>query len=707
MNKKNTTMKKLLFLLLLLSISSYGQAPFPEGIQLPNNTNDPTATKVNVQSNDGDINFIAKSDLVDVLEYASAINLPVTGVAGKIYCTKDNNKIYRWNGTFYQELAVTDISGKVDKVAGKSLLSDTEISRLLGIATGATANDTDVNLKNRSNHTGTQAISTVTSLQPALDGKVDKVAGKSLLSDTEITRLVTLSNYTHPANHPPSIISQDPSNRFVTDAEKAAWNAKQSALGFTAENAANKNVVNGYAGLGADGKLISSQLPSITISDTFVTASQAAMLAVTAETGDVAVRTDLNKSFILKGVNPSVLADWQELLTPTSTVTTVFGRNGAVVAQTNDYTADQITETATRKFQTATQNTNNNATSPIQGQINLKEPAFTKNTAFNLNFGTAAGTVAQGNDSRILNGQTAFGWGNHASAGYALLTGSNINQSSFRTSLGLGSNAYSSTAYLPINGGYGGDVNQNDLNFAGKLFAASNSANSYGTFLSFGGGIYTTQINSDPNRNGVSYIRVNGDGGGIGDWRKLWHSGNFNPTSYLLLTGGTLEGNIYVRGTENGSIGLENVGTTINSVLRRLRTSWYGDVFDYDVYRGGGAAITKATWSYNGNNKMEITTDGNFYVTGNATSTGFFNSSDRSLKNIIRRDGEVAYFKWKDKRDNKTHIGYIAQEVRKKYPDQVQKGEDSMLSVNYVEILVEKIRVLEKRIQKLEKKCKK
>jgi hypothetical protein len=45
---------------------------------------------------------------------------------------------------------------------------------------------------------------------------------------------------------------------------------------------------------------------------------------------------------------------------------------------------------------------------------------FTKNTAFNKNFGTASGTVAQGNDSRIINGQTAYGWGDHASAGYAL-----------------------------------------------------------------------------------------------------------------------------------------------------------------------------------------------------------------------------------------------------------------------------------------------
>lgn len=35
--------------------------------------------------------------------------------------------------------------------------------------------------------------------------------------------------YVHPANHPASIITQDASNRFVTDAEKASWDAKQPA----------------------------------------------------------------------------------------------------------------------------------------------------------------------------------------------------------------------------------------------------------------------------------------------------------------------------------------------------------------------------------------------------------------------------------------------------------------------------------------------
>lgn len=50
--------------------------------------------------------------------------------------------------------------------------------------------------------------------------------------------------------------------------------------------------------------------------------------------------------------------------------------------------------------------------------LTSKEDSFTKNTAFNKNFGTIVGTIPQGNDSRILNGQTAFTWGNHSTQGY-------------------------------------------------------------------------------------------------------------------------------------------------------------------------------------------------------------------------------------------------------------------------------------------------
>ena len=91
-----------------------------------------------------------------------------------------------------------------------------------------------------------------------------------------------------------------------------------------------KGLANGVATLGSDAKIPSNQLPALAITDTFPVASQAAMLALTAEVGDVAVRTDLNKSFILKTAGASTLGNWQELLTPTDSVLSVNGQTGAV-----------------------------------------------------------------------------------------------------------------------------------------------------------------------------------------------------------------------------------------------------------------------------------------------------------------------------------------------------------------------------------------
>jgi hypothetical protein len=106
-----------------------------------------------------------------------------------------------------------------------------------------------------------------------------------------------------------------------------------------------KGAVNGLAELDGDGKIPSSQLPAIAVTDTFVVASEAAMLALTAERGDVAVRTDLSKSFILSGASPSVLADWTELLTPADAVVSVNGQTGSVSLNT-----DNITEGLTNKY---------------------------------------------------------------------------------------------------------------------------------------------------------------------------------------------------------------------------------------------------------------------------------------------------------------------------------------------------------------------
>lgn len=63
------------------------------------------------------------------------------------------------------------------------------------------------------------------------------------------------------------------------------------------------------------GRLPISQLPPIAVTDTFNVASQETMLALAAQIGDIAIRTDINKTYILAQSNPAVLANWQEILT--------------------------------------------------------------------------------------------------------------------------------------------------------------------------------------------------------------------------------------------------------------------------------------------------------------------------------------------------------------------------------------------------------
>lgn len=78
------------------------------------------------------------------------------------------------NPTFAQPMATAaDLQGKVDKVPGKGLsandFTDEAATKLSGVATGATKNATDAQLRDRGTHTGTQAIETVAGLQAALD----------------------------------------------------------------------------------------------------------------------------------------------------------------------------------------------------------------------------------------------------------------------------------------------------------------------------------------------------------------------------------------------------------------------------------------------------------------------------------------------------------------------------------------------------------
>lgn len=84
----------------------------------------------------------------------------------------------------------------VAKESGKSLMTDAERTKLSGIAVGATANSTDVQLRDRTTHTGVQGISTITALQDSLTKKVNTTDARLSDARTPVTHSHSQSDIT-------------------------------------------------------------------------------------------------------------------------------------------------------------------------------------------------------------------------------------------------------------------------------------------------------------------------------------------------------------------------------------------------------------------------------------------------------------------------------------------------------------------------------
>ena len=145
-----------------------------------------------------------------------------------------------------------------------------------------------------------------------LDTKVDKVTGKGL------------------------------STNDYDNAAKAAVDALGTASTCdTGTSQGNVPILN------SNGKLDTTILPSLAITDTFTASSQAAMLELSAEKGDVCVRTDESKTYILQNEPASTLANWIELATPTDLVQSVNGKTGTVILNYDDVGAVQANSAIT------------------------------------------------------------------------------------------------------------------------------------------------------------------------------------------------------------------------------------------------------------------------------------------------------------------------------------------------------------------------
>lgn len=103
-------------------------------------------------------------------------------------------------------------------------------------------------------------------------------------------------------------------NNYQSKKTTVANLVQLSALIAEAQVLLQKGQANGIAQLGPDGKIPANLIPASAITSTDIVSSEAGMLALDVQVGDLAVRTDLNKTFILRSEPASVLANWAEVL---------------------------------------------------------------------------------------------------------------------------------------------------------------------------------------------------------------------------------------------------------------------------------------------------------------------------------------------------------------------------------------------------------
>jgi len=94
------------------------------------------------------------------------------------------------------------------------------------------------------------------------------------------------------------------------------------------------------------GKIPSSQIPAVSLVTVQTAASQVAQLALTAQEGDVVVRTDTNQTYMHNAGVAGTMADYTLLNTPTDLVTSVAGQTGVVVLAKADVGLGNVDNTS-------------------------------------------------------------------------------------------------------------------------------------------------------------------------------------------------------------------------------------------------------------------------------------------------------------------------------------------------------------------------
>jgi hypothetical protein len=332
-------------------------------------------------------------------------------------------------------------------------------------------------------------------------------------------------------------------------------------------------------------------------------------------------------------------------------VDSVFGRTGAVSAQAGDYTTAIVADSTDKRYQTDVQRTNNDATSPIQAQINSKQATLVSNTniktvggnsllgsgnvtevandliasttiapsksAVNTALGNKQDSLVSGTNIKTVGGQSIVGSGNLTEVQNSLVASTTLapSVSSVNTGLGAKQDTLVSGTNIKTIGGV-------------SILGSGNIANP-DTFVT--GGTYSTGTATFTNNTGGTFNVTGFSSGGVANGAPI-------GTHPVTIDGsGNLAGSLIYETTD-----LVNVGQFIpvinvlnkdfsDGVIAPLTYSGTGTGFGWQVvssvstgivYQGGSSTLIYAvpsasTYNISFRNKLNYpSTSLNLYVDG-------------------------------------------------------------------------------------------
>lgn len=288
---------------------------------------------------------VAKDDVINTLETSEE-------TLGKVLDARQGKVLKEAIDVTQAEVDAVEV--RVATVETGLVGVDGKLNTVKTEAIKASKDYTDVEIAKLSALDHTHTIADVTGLtekHTAIDGEITALKAADTTMGEKVTSLETstadLGQIRTNISTNASGLAQEILDRTGAD---TALGGRIDTLNTTVETKASKDeLTTGLAtkvnvsDLMAGDKINASLMPALAISETFPVKTEEEMLALTAQSGDIAIRSDLSKTFILSGNDASVLENWIPLLTPASAVTSVAGKKGDVVLNKADVGLANVT----------------------------------------------------------------------------------------------------------------------------------------------------------------------------------------------------------------------------------------------------------------------------------------------------------------------------------------------------------------------------